>query len=215
MNIVSVAFFKGILMGISISLPVGPIAILCIRRTLQYGALSGIFSGLGAATADALYGALAGVGVNFLSSFLMRQYKFLSWIGALFLGYLGIKIFFTVPERTIRFVGARDALSMYISTFFLTLGNPMTILAFSALIAGFGIPEMACTAGVTSALVTGVFIGSTAWWILLAVLAGLLRSKIDWPVLILINKISGIIIVLCAIAILFSLRYPFFFSYLR
>lgn len=209
MNTASLAFFKGLLIGTSISLPVGPIAILCIRRTLHYGPLSGIFSGLGAATADAFYGALACFGVNFLSSFLIQQRKILTWFGAIFLGFLGMKIFFTAPTRNVRFVGAGNALSMYLSTLFLTLSNPMTVLAFTALMAGFGVADLAGHDGIAVAVVSGVFLGSALWWSLLVIFASLLRSKIDWPVLTVINKTSGIVIILFAFVILLSLKYPF------
>ena len=211
MNSASLAFFKGLLIGISISLPVGPIASVCIRRTLHYGAMSGIFSGFGAATADALYGALACFGVNFLNSFLMRQQKLLSWMGAIFLGYFGIKTFFAEPTHRVRLIGTRDALGMYLSTFFLTIGNPMTVLAFTALFAGFA--DITENGGIASALVTGVFLGSALWWLLLVILVSFLRAKIDWRILSFINKASGIILIVCALIILLSLRYPLFFPH--
>ena len=207
MNTATLAFLKGLLIGTSVSLPVGPIALLCIRRTLHYGPLSGIFSGLGAATADAFYAALASLGVNFLSSFLIRQRKALSWAGAIFLGYLGMKIFFTEPTRTVRFVGARNMLGMYLSTLFLTLSNPMTVLAFTALMAGFGIGDISGGEGISIAVVSGVFFGSFLWWLLLVFFAGSLRSKIDRHILTVINKTSGVIIILCAFVILLSLKY--------
>ena len=91
-------FLRGLIMGISIAAPVGPIGVLCIRRTLAQGKLAGFISGLGAATADAIYGIIAGFGITFISGFLIAQARWLSLVGGLFLCFLGIRTFLSDPQ---------------------------------------------------------------------------------------------------------------------
>ena len=134
---------KGILIGVTIAAPVGPIGILCIRRTLAEGRLAGFISGLGAATADAMYGAIAAFGLTFISVFLINQSFWLRLGGGLFLIYLGIKSFLSVPSQgaDLNPKSSRNesVLNYYGSTLFLTLTNPITIISFAAIFAGFGI----------------------------------------------------------------------------
>ncbi len=134
--------FKGLVIGFSIAAPVGPISVLCIRRTLAKGRLSGIVSGLGAATADAVYGCVAVLGLTFISNGLINQQVWLRLIGGLFLCYLGIKTFFAKPAKRTALAGGNSLAGAYTSTFFLTLTNPMTILFFAAVIAGFGLAAL-------------------------------------------------------------------------
>jgi threonine/homoserine/homoserine lactone efflux protein len=188
-------FFKGVVIGISIAAPVGPIGILCIRRTLAEGRLVGFASGLGAATADAIYGAIAGFGLTFISGFLVEQQVWLRLVGGVFLCYLGIRAFISdVAEETIS-TDRRGVLFAYGSTFFLTLTNPMTIISFAAVFAGLGLAISGGEYVSAAFLVLGVFSGSAAWWLILSGLAGLLREKVTGQVLRWINRISGAIIV--------------------
>ncbi len=92
-------FFRGLVIGFSIAAPVGPIGVLCIRRTLANGKISGLVSGLGAATADALYGCVAGFGLTFISSLLIDQQMWLRLFGGLFLCYLGVKTLLSQPAQ--------------------------------------------------------------------------------------------------------------------
>jgi threonine/homoserine/homoserine lactone efflux protein len=119
-------FLKGLIIGFSIAAPVGPIGVLCIRRTLAQGRLSGFVSGLGAATADAIYGCIAGLGLTFISSLLIHQQLGLRLIGGGFLCYLGIKAFTSLSTQAAKVTGS-SLLSAYVSTFFLTLTNPLTM----------------------------------------------------------------------------------------
>lgn len=116
---------KGILIGFSIAAPVGPIGVLCIRRTLAEGRTSGFFSSLGAATADAVYGSIAGFGLTFISNFLINQQIWLSLIGGMFLCYLGIKTFLDRPTKQVISVNKNSLICAYASTFLLTLTNPI------------------------------------------------------------------------------------------
>jgi threonine/homoserine/homoserine lactone efflux protein len=186
-------FLQGALIGLSIAAPVGPIALLCIRRTLAHGRLAGFISGLGAATADGLYGAIAGFGLSFLSQSLLEHQQWLRILGGLYLCYLGTRIFLSkVAERTIE-QNRKGLAGAYASTFLLTITNPVTIIAFLAVFAGLGV-----TAGGdprdAGELVAGVFLGSASWWLTLALGVGLLRTRITPAILLWVNRLAGALI---------------------
>jgi len=196
---------KGILLGFSIAAPVGPIGVLCIRRTLTDGWASGLVSGLGAATADALYGSVAGFGLTFISSLLIGQRTWLSLIGGLFLCYLGIRTLLSKPAETAASASGKGLLGSYASTFFLTLTNPMTVLSFAAIFTGVGITNSAGDYTSSALLVGGVFIGSTLWWLTLASGASLFRDRFNTNSLRWINRISGVVLTVFGLLSLLSL----------
>ena len=187
--------FKGIIIGFAIAAPVGPIGVLCIRRTLAEGRTSGFVSGLGAATADAIYGSVAALGLTFVANFLVSGEMWLRLVGGAFLLFLGVKTFLATPaERAVP--TARSGLpSAYASTLFLTLTNPTTILSFAAIFAGLGVAGGA-GGDVLSAmsLVAGVFLGSAAWWFVLSGVTGLFRTRLSIRGLRWVNRISGTVI---------------------
>ena len=187
-------FFKGLIIGFSIAAPVGPIGVLCIRRTLAESRVSGFVSGLGAATADAFYGCIAGFGLTFISSFLMHQQSWFRFVGGAFLFYLGIKTFLARPAEQSASERRNGLPAAYASTFFLTLTNPMTILAFAAIFAGLGVASGGGNYISAGVLVLGVFLGSTLWWFILCGGVGLFREKFNLQALRWVNRISGIII---------------------
>ena len=187
-------FLKGLIMGFSIAAPVGPIGILCIRRTLAGGRVSGFVTGLGAATADALYGCIAGFGLTFISSFLIHQQGWFRMVGGLFLCYLGLKTLLAKPAEQSASVKGDGLLGHYVSTFFLTLTNPMTILAFAAIFAGLGVGSGGGNYASAGVLVSGVFLGSTLWWVILSSGVGLFRKRFSLQALRWVNRISGIIV---------------------
>lgn len=186
--------FRGILIGFSIAAPVGPIGVLCIRRTLADGRAAGLVSGLGAATADALYGCVAGFGLTLISNFLVRQQWWLGLIGGLFLCYLGGKTLLSKPAEQAASAKGSGLLGAYASTFFLTVTNPVTILAFAAIFAGLGLANTRGDYGAAAVLVLGVFLGSAAWWLLLSGGVSLLRERFTATGLQWVNRISGVII---------------------
>lgn len=189
-------FLKGLIIGVSIAAPVGPIGILCIRLALTQGGIPAIVAGLGAATADALYGALAGFGVSAVSEILVSHYAALQFFGAIFILYLGGTTFFARPAEKTE-IPTRSGLALqYASTLLLTLTNPVTILSFAAVFAGLGLGEAATTGThtPTAALVGGIFLGSTAWWLLLATVVAMFKRMIDVQVLQWINRIAGTIL---------------------
>jgi threonine/homoserine/homoserine lactone efflux protein len=186
--------FKGFVIGFSIAAPVGPIGVLCIRRTLADGRASGLISGLGAATADAIYGCIAGFGLTFISNVLVSQQIWLRLVGGIFLCYLGLKTLFAKPAEEAAIAKGKGFVGAYVSTFFLTLTNPMTILSFVAIFAGLGLANTSGDYGAAGILVLGVFMGSALWWLLLSGGVGLFRGKFAPRGLQWVNRISGVII---------------------
>jgi len=188
-------FLRGLLIGLSIAAPVGPIGVLCIRRTLADGRWVGLATGLGAATADATYGAVAGFGITIVSSLLLGHQTGIRLIGGLFLCYLGAKTFITAPAENVTSVEGRGLFGAYGSALALTLTNPTTILSFAAIFAGLGAGAGSHAAGGAALLVLGVLLGSALWWIVLTHLVSTLRAKITAPRLHWVNRVSGSILV--------------------
>jgi threonine/homoserine/homoserine lactone efflux protein len=193
--VVNISFLlRGFIIGFSIAAPVGPIGVLCIRRTLAEGRTSGFISGLGAATADAIYGCIAGFGLTFISSLLMSQQVWFRLVGGAFLCYLGFKTFLARPAEKAASAKGYGLAGAYASTFFLTLTNPMTILSFAAIFAGLGVGSASGNYVFAGLLVLGVFIGSALWWIILSGIVAGVRTKFNPAGLRWVNRISGIII---------------------
>jgi len=197
---------RGLIMGFSIAAPVGPIGVLCIRRTLAEGRASGLVSGLGAATADAIYGCIAGLGLTFISSILIGQQVWLRLVGGAFLCYLGLKTFLASPAEQAASAEGNGLVGAYASTFFLTLTNPMSIFAFSAIIAGLGVASASGNYLSVGVFVLGVFIGSALWWLILSSGVGLFRAKFSPRGLRWVNRISGVIIMVFGLFAFLSLR---------
>ncbi|MBE7554247.1 MAG: LysE family transporter [Anaerolineales bacterium] len=196
---------KGLIIGFSIAAPVGPIGVLCIRRTLTQGHWAGLLSGLGAATADAFYGSVAGFGLTVISTLLIGQQFWFSLIGGIFLCYLGGKTFVARPAETAAQSKGRGVIGAYASTLFLTLTNPATILSFAAIFAGLGLANASGDYGSASLMVLGVFLGSALWWLILSGGISLLRGKLTSDMLGWVNRISGVMIAGFGLAVLLSL----------
>ena len=199
-------FFQGVIIGLTIAAPVGPIGILCIRRTLADGRLMGFLTGFGAASADAVYGSIAAFGLTTISLLLINFQDLLRLAGGTFLLFLGLKIFLAKPlNRNIQ-SGETNYFNAYISAFFLTLTNPLTILSFMGIFAGFGIATNTDSKTIDAILlVIGVFTGSTLWWVLLSSASSILRNRLSTKSLLWINRISGMIIFGFGIVTLVSL----------
>lgn len=187
-------YLRGLLIGFSIAAPVGPIGVLCIRRTLAEGRISGLVSGLGAASADAVYGAIAAFGLTLISAFLMAEEDWIRLVGGLFLLYLGFKTFTSKPAEQAASTEGYGLWRDYLSTFFLTLTNPMTILSFTAIFAGLGLGVAGTDYDSALALILGVFSGSALWWLLLSSGVGLFRSRLTTASLVWVNRLSGLVI---------------------
>jgi threonine/homoserine/homoserine lactone efflux protein len=185
---------RGFMIGFSIAAPVGPIGVLCMRRTLAEGRASGLVSGLGAATADAIYGSVAGFGLTFISNFLVSQQLWLHLVGGIFLCYLGVRTLLAKPADQAASANGNGLLGAYTSTFFLTLTNPVTILLFAAIFAGLGMGGANGSYMSAGVLVFGVFLGSALWWLVLSGGVGLFRNKFNARRLQWVNRISAVII---------------------
>jgi threonine/homoserine/homoserine lactone efflux protein len=179
---------KSLVLGVSIAAPVGPIGILCIRRSLVDGRIAGLICGLGAATADALYGAVGAFALNGISTWLVRGRLWMTLAGSAFLLYLGGRIFRSEPPETTA-TSTASATGAYVSTFVLTLANPLTILSFAAAFAGMGAAAVGYGGVVTMLL--GVFVGSAIWWLMLTTVAGTARGRLSPPFFVAINQGSG------------------------
>jgi len=200
-------FIRGLLIGLSIAATVGPMSILCIQRTLNRGQLYGLVSGLGIATADGVYGSIAAFGLTLITNFLVSEQIWIRLIGGLFLVYLGIKTILSKPAERASVLKTKSNgyFGAYTSTFLLTLTNPLTILSFTAIFAGIGVGSASKSIFSATAVVIGVFAGSTLWWIILTSGVSLLRKKITPQWLLWINRISGTIITLFGILALLTL----------
>lgn len=186
-------FLQGGVIGFAIAAPIGPIGVLCMRRTLARGRVAGLVSGLGAATADATYGGIAGFGVTYLSTLLVSQQVPIRLVGGAFLLFLGVRTFLSVPGILHRESEGRLAAD-YFSTLALTLSNPVTIVAFAAIFAGLGVTGQSGDYTEAAFLVTGVFAGSALWWVILSSVVSAFRRALDVDRMRLVNRISGLVI---------------------
>jgi len=200
-------FLKGLGFGLLLAAPVGPIGVLAVRRSLADGFLPGVTGGLGTATADAFYAAVAAFGLTAVSAFLVAQQDAMRLLGGAFLIWLGFAAFRRGAVQAVaaeRRMGA-GLVGIYLSTFALTIANPATILTFLALFAGLGIVQASGGASAGGILVTGVFLGSLLWWVFLCGVVSLVRARVTPEAMIWINRISGIILAGFGAAALFHL----------
>ena len=191
----------GIILGFCIAAPIGPIAILCIRRTLACGWRSGLATGLGAATADGIYAGVAAFGLTVITGLLTGHMVIVRAAGGAFLMYLGVQTFLAAPPDNPGTAGEGTLLQDYGTTVFLTLTNPMTIISFAGVFAALGIGAVPGGDGSAVLMVLGVIAGSLAWWVLLVGGTSVLGSRCNRRVLGLVNRIAGILIFLFGIAL--------------
>jgi threonine/homoserine/homoserine lactone efflux protein len=198
-----VFLLKGIVVGIIIAVPVGPVGVMCVRRTIFEGRVAGFVSGLGAATADSLFGFIAAFGLTFISDWLIDYQHWLRVAGGCYLIYIGGSALFTKPEaKADREPDAESLLRDYLSTFVLTLTNPITILAFIGIFSALGLSGEQATPGRAAILVLGVWLGSMLWWLALSFGLGSLFRSFGPRHLVWINRGSGIILLLSGAALL-------------
>lgn len=199
-------FLKGVVLGFSLAAPVGPIGLLCIRRTLTDGWRIGLATGIGAALADTVYGILAVFGLTVITTALVSAQDWLRIPGGLFLLYLGIQILRSRPPESSSepLKDARSLIRACGSTFVLTVANPITVLTFLALFAGMGLGADKSDAAASLLVVTGIFLGSALWWVLLSGGISALRNRIRAEWLMWIHRASGAILVLLALFAIFA-----------
>ena len=201
-----VLLLKGILVGLVIAVPVGPVGIMCVRRTIFEGKLVGLVSGFGAATADAVFGIIAGFGITAVADLLLGYQEWLRGIGGCVLVLIGGNNLLTKAQPQLDSPPDPESLSWdFLSTFLLTLANPVTIFAFAGIFAAIGLSGEEATFDRAGILVLGVWVGSLLWWLALsfglASFARLLEARyLAW-----VNRVSGGILLLCGAALLASL----------
>jgi threonine/homoserine/homoserine lactone efflux protein len=187
-------FIQGIVIGLTLAVPVGPISLLCIQRSIGDGRLHGIVSGIGVASADSFYAAISFLGLTIISGFILSQEYLFRFLAGIVLIMIGIRVFLSVPQGAGAPPGHETFLKDYLSMAAIAIANPLTLLFFMVIVPGFGI--IIHGNSILSALefVAGVFFGSTVWWILLCGSVGTVCTRISEERLELINRVSGILI---------------------
>lgn len=189
---------NGVLIGIVVAAPIGPVNLICIRRTLAYGRLNGFLSGLGAAVGDAVFAIVAAFGLTAAASMLVSVGDWLQAFGGIFLIALGVHTYLSRPtdSETVATNTSSKLAAAVLATFLLTITNPATMLGFIAIFGGVGGLVTTEPSLLTAALlVVAVFVGSALWWLGVTMTVGLLRHRMTAQTLILINRVSGVLIV--------------------
>jgi threonine/homoserine/homoserine lactone efflux protein len=206
-------FLKGSLIGFSIAMPIGPVGVLCIQHSLRRGLLAGFIAGLGAASADAIFGCMAGFGISLFSHVITRYQIWFQVIGAFILWYLGIKIFKSQPKEVISSESSFSCSRIFFSAFALTLTNPLTLICFAAIYASLGITSPDGEFLPSMMLSLGVLIGAAIWWLILTCVVTLIGKKFQINSSPLFNRISGSILTGCGcLASLSALKQLLFFA---
>jgi threonine/homoserine/homoserine lactone efflux protein len=198
-------FFQGLAIGFLVAVPVGPLGLLCINRFLALGALYGLFSGLGVASADALAAGIAALGITLVSTFLSEHQMALRLVAGMFLFFIGCKIYLTRPGSQLPARNVGGLFSAYATTFLLTFSNPVTILSFVAIYAAWGVESLGQHYLSAAVLTVGVFTGSAIWWLLLFAGMKFFRDTVNTRTLGIIHRVSGTIIASFGLMVLLSL----------
>ncbi len=188
-------FIQGIIIGLTLAVPVGPISLICIRRAVADGRLHGIVSGLGVATADSFYAAVAVLGLTVISGLITAHQVFFRAVAALVILAVGVRVFVSIPAEAPGDGGHESFTKDYLSLLAITLANPMTIIFFLVVLPGFGIVLGGTSPEVSAEFVLGIFCGSVVWWIVLCGAIGSVRSRLNTWHIRLINRIAGILII--------------------
>ncbi len=206
-----VYIFKGMLIGLMVSVPLGPMGVLIIQKTLQKGALAGFIAGMGAACADLFYATVAAFGLGFVINIIQTHELVLQIIGGIFLIIVGLKIYFDNPLKQIRMkkrVSKTGLLGDFLTLFFLTVSNPVAIVVFMAVFAGASVFGDEPSFRIELFVLTGVLLGGV-WWYTLSALVNIFRRKFRLRVLITINRVSGVIITILGGLVILAVFEPF------
>lgn len=187
-------FLRGLLVGLAIAIPIGPIGVLCIQRTLADGVWRGMFTGFGSATAHGLYAAIAGFGIAIVGDALTGGQVALRLLGSGYLAYLAWRIARSEPTIQPAIGRGRGLLATYFSSFLVDITSPGTIVLFAAIFAGLGTTSAAGRYDATAFLVMGVLVGSGLWWVVLSNGVNLLRRRLTQGWLRWVNRLSGVIL---------------------
>ena len=199
-------FIKGIIIGLLVSAPLGPIGVMCIQRTLNRGYMAGFVSGLGAAAADTIFAVIAGFGLTIIINFIEEKHIYFQILGGVFVLYIGYRIFNTNPVKQLRLQRlSKTRLSQdFASVFLLTISNPMAIFLFIAIMAALKVANGLLSLFELSILIAGVVGGAILWWFVLASFANRFRKRIRLKSIWWLNKITGSAIFLFGLMVLIS-----------
>lgn len=206
-NVETGLIFKGVIVGLLVSAPLGPIGVLCIQRTLNSGRISGFVSGLGAAVADTIFGIVAALGLSFVINFIRQEHIYFQIIGGLFVLYIGGKIFYTNPIKKLKHqrLGRTRLSQDFFSVLALTLSNPLAILLFIAIMAGINVGRDNLSVLEMLVLLAGVFGGAVLWWFFLSSVANRFRQRIRLKSIWWMNKITGAVVFLFGLVVIMSI----------
>ncbi len=200
--------WQGIIVGLSASIPLGPIGVLCIQRTLNKGKISGFVSGLGAAAADGFYAIVAGFSITIIIDSLTEYQTYLRIIGGIVLLVMGYKLIVANPGIQLRKQLKKKGKGLFgdfISIFALTVSNPITVFVFAAVFAGFGIVDKESQFTSVLSLIFGVVFGATLWWFTLSSVVSIFRSKFKLRRMLWINRIAGVLVIIFGLFVIASI----------
>jgi len=187
-------FVQGIIIGLTLAVPVGPLSLICIQRTVKEGRLHGILSGMGVATADSFYAAVTFLGLTVISSFIITHQNLFRFLAGVVFILIGIRVFLSVPAAITAKTEHETYLKDYLSMVALAIANPLTLVFFLVILPGYSVVIHGTSSLSAAEFVAGVFFGSAVWWVVLCGSIGSVRSRISVANLGLINRVSGLLI---------------------
>lgn len=190
-------FFRGMLVGVAIAIPVGPVMLLILNRTLNHGKRYGLASGLGVSTAEFIYSVLAGLGVSFIMDFMLHYRLFFELFGCGLLFCFGLAMYRTKPEEEKRKISPQHLISTYFTMMAITLAHPLLFVSLLALYAGFGVFDASDGIANVLCLSGGLFCASALWWVILVANVSFFMKKLFERNITLINRVCGVIIMCC------------------
>lgn len=200
-------FLKGVAAGFVVAAPIGPVGVLCVRRTLVRGPVSGCATGLGAAIADTFYAAIAAYGISFIAIFLLANEFWFRLIGGVILCVMAARTFFAGPAE-MRAPSSNGLTGDFLSALVITGTNPLTLIAFGVILTTIGVASAGDNIGWAEALVAGVFVGSALWWGSLTGISSVFRASLSHSGLRWINRVSAAVVLLSGVLILISVAAP-------
>lgn len=210
-------FIKGFAVGLGASIPLGPIGIICVQKTLSKGRNSGFISGLGATMTDVIFAAIALFSLAFIQDIITKQRAWVMLVGGVIVALFGLKLFLTNPVKQIRQknAGNNRYWGDFFSAFIMTITNPG---AFFLILGAFAIVGLDITNSssnyVIATILWGVFLGAASWWFILSTSINVFRKKFRLRQLLIINRVSGIIVMVLGVISFFEGLYQIIFSQL-
>ncbi|GAB1473136.1 LysE family transporter [Bacteroidota bacterium] len=208
---------KGFIVGIGASIPLGPLGVMCVQKTLSKGRISGIVTGLGASITDTIFATFAIVSLALIQEFVNNNETSVLFYGGLAVIAIGLKIFLTNPVKQIRrSKGGKKLLEDFISAIIMTITNPGAVFLILGLFAFVGLNVDSSSSGdVIFAALLGVFLGANAWWIILSTSINIFRNKFRLKQLLMINRVAGIVIMVLGFFSVAEGAWRFLYNYFK